>query len=479
MTKHQSIAQGATYLLVAQISFVLSGYVIHVGLGRYLGPEMYGIYAIVISIATIFNLILTTGLPNATSKYVSELNHDTRQRSIVKTSFLLSLFIGLFCSFTIFISAETMAEQLNDPTLALYIKLISLMMPLHAIFAIIKGYYNGIMDYKIQSYLILFYEIIKPALIFLLVFAGFSVFGAILGFVISPMMPLIFGLYLIGLTSIIKSGSYPPMKLLQFAVPIIAFSAVINLIMTLDLFFVKRILIDNELVGLYSAASMISRVPYFLMSALTLALFPAISANAHNQMKMQKYISEALRYALFFILPTTAMIAASSTTLVSWLYSSAYQPAGESLRILTIGLCFLSIFAVLTTIISGTGNPKISMYLSVVVLVSDFLLNTIMVPIWKMLGAAVATTFSCLIGVLFAALYVNKKYNTLTSMSSTMKIIIASASIFGINVYLNFEGIYLLIGYVISGIIYVGLLLFFGEIGEKDIRRLKKLFKSG
>lgn len=476
MIKHQSIAQGAIYLLVAQISFVLSGYVIHMGLGRYLGPEMYGIYAIVISIATIFNLILTTGLPNATSKYISELNHDTKyRRSIVKTSILLSLFIGLVCSCIIFISAETVADQLNDPTLALYIKLISLMMPLHALFAVIKGYYNGIMNYKIQSYIILLYEILKAALIFSLVFAGFSVFGAILGFVISPLIPLVLGLYLIGLTSIIKSDCYSPMKLLRFAVPIIAFSAVINLIMTLDLFFIKRILIDNELVGFYSAASMISRVPYFLMSALTLAIFPAVSANAHNQMKMQEYISEALRYALLFILPTTAMIAATSTTLVSWLYSKAYQPAGEPLRILIIGLCFLSIFAVLTTIISGTGSPKISMYLSVAVLVADYFLNTIMVPIWKMSGAAVATSFSSLIGVLIAAFYVYIKYNTLTSTVSMLRIIIASASIFGINLYLNLEGIYLFISYVISGFIYIGLLFVLDEIGENDLRRIKNL----
>ena len=71
--KKQNVTHGTIYLMFAQAAFVASGYAIHIGLARLLGPSDYGIYAVVISLMTMVNLILTTGIPQAVSKYVA---HD-------------------------------------------------------------------------------------------------------------------------------------------------------------------------------------------------------------------------------------------------------------------------------------------------------------------------------------------------------------------------------------------------------------------
>jgi O-antigen/teichoic acid export membrane protein len=69
----QSVMRGTIYLMAAQAAFVASGYAIHISLGRLLGHAEYGIYAVVISLMTMVNLILTTGIPQAVAKYVA---HD-------------------------------------------------------------------------------------------------------------------------------------------------------------------------------------------------------------------------------------------------------------------------------------------------------------------------------------------------------------------------------------------------------------------
>ena len=51
--------------MFAQAAFVASGYAIHIGLARLLGPSDYGIYAVVISLMTMVNLIHTTGISQA------------------------------------------------------------------------------------------------------------------------------------------------------------------------------------------------------------------------------------------------------------------------------------------------------------------------------------------------------------------------------------------------------------------------------
>jgi O-antigen/teichoic acid export membrane protein len=65
--KKQNVTHGTIYLMFAQAAFVASGYAIHIGLARLLGPSDYGIYAVVISLMTMVNLILTTGIPQATN----------------------------------------------------------------------------------------------------------------------------------------------------------------------------------------------------------------------------------------------------------------------------------------------------------------------------------------------------------------------------------------------------------------------------
>ncbi|HDD36463.1 MAG TPA: hypothetical protein ENF50_03240 [Archaeoglobus veneficus] len=86
----QFITKGTIYLGIAQLLFLISGYAIHVGLGRLLGPELYGIYAVVVSLITVVNLILTTGIPQTVSKFVSE--RPDLARSILKTSGKLQLY---------------------------------------------------------------------------------------------------------------------------------------------------------------------------------------------------------------------------------------------------------------------------------------------------------------------------------------------------------------------------------------------------
>jgi O-antigen/teichoic acid export membrane protein len=73
--KH-NIVRGILYLVVAQVAFVASGYAVHSGPGRLLGHDGYGIFAVVISLMTIVNLVLVAGMPQAVSDKVCWLRHN-------------------------------------------------------------------------------------------------------------------------------------------------------------------------------------------------------------------------------------------------------------------------------------------------------------------------------------------------------------------------------------------------------------------
>ena len=64
------------YILTAQLVFMASGYLIHFGLGRLLGSELYGVYGVMLSLITITTIVLTAGIPQAVFFWLIILRKD-------------------------------------------------------------------------------------------------------------------------------------------------------------------------------------------------------------------------------------------------------------------------------------------------------------------------------------------------------------------------------------------------------------------
>jgi stage V sporulation protein B len=78
---------------------------------------------------------------------------------------------------------------------------------------------------------------------------------------------------------------------------------------------------------------------------------------------------------------------------------------------LTIGMGFFGLFSLFTTVINGIGQPRVSMFMSLIVLLIDIILNQLLIPLYGVVGAAMATCVSCLLGLVISFLYVYRKYN--------------------------------------------------------------------
>lgn len=65
------------WVTLSEIIYNLSAYVIHVGMGRILGPSEYGRYGIVITLTTMIVVLIGQGVPTAMAKYLGEI-YDTK-----------------------------------------------------------------------------------------------------------------------------------------------------------------------------------------------------------------------------------------------------------------------------------------------------------------------------------------------------------------------------------------------------------------
>jgi PST family polysaccharide transporter len=396
------MAKGTFWLMVAMIVFMVSGYAIHFGLARVVTPEEYGIYGIVLSILAITQIFLENGVLQSVSKFVAE-GRDIKEvrKAGIKTQLLfLSIIFPVY-----FFSAPFIAKLLGDPSLTIYIRLSSFLIPMRAIHVVQLGLLEGTKEFGKDAGIRAFYDIIRVAAVFLFVYLGFKIIGVIYGFILASMCILIIGWYYVKNLRTQGEKKLKWRDIASFSLPIIVFAVVYTAIMNIDILFVKSLITGSEYTGYYTSAWAIARVPFYIFSALFFTIVPSISRSRaeDNLEQTQDYISHSLRYYSMIVIPIAFLTLATAPALLSFLFTPEYGVAGDTLRILIFGMSFFAAFIIMSMILIGAGKPFIPMVIGIILLPIDVILSYIFVLTWGPNGAALSLAIVALIGMCIVA----------------------------------------------------------------------------
>ncbi|MDO8538489.1 MAG: polysaccharide biosynthesis C-terminal domain-containing protein, partial [archaeon] len=279
-----------------------------------------------------------------------------------------------------------------------------------------------------------------------------------------------------------KAKQFKTISLIKFGLPIAIFYLLINLIGSIDLFFIKALTplaLSDLFSGYYSAASTIAKIPFLLFNAILFVIFPLVSSttSSNDLEKAKYYISNAMRYSLLFVTPLVVLISAMAPNLISLIYSDKYLSASAALQVLSFGIGFFCLFIVLCIIIQASNNPRLAVIFGAITVALDIILNMILVPQYSLLGAALATTISLFLGMTLAGAYVYFKFKTMLAIKSFIRIFIAGIILYAIAMLFPFTGILLVAEGIILVALYVAILFALRELKEKDFNVLLKMVK--
>lgn len=464
---------GSLYLSLATFIFLISGYLINILLGRILGPAEYGIYGLIISLVTYINVIQTTGFTQTVSKFISEGKEDPD--SILKSGMYLQLLTNSLFFILFFFFSDLIALLLKDQSLSPYIKFSSFIFPIFGFYGLYHDYYNGLHRFRKQAFMNILYSICKTLFVLSLAFT-MQIKGVIIGFMIAPVIPLVFGIHFPKSTV----RKFPLIKLFLFAIPIVALAIFSNLLQSIDLFYVKALSDVKENPGYYAASQNISRIIFFSMSALFLVIFPAISKSTSNQLHASTriIIQKTLRLVLISIIPAAFIMSATSRELIEIIYSSPYLPASSSLSILLFGMVSFTIFTALSYILSGAGKPLIPAFIAIIGLLITSIACMILIPKYSLNGAAISTFIGSSISMFLACLYVYYSFKILISIISVVKILLTSIMIYFIASVIHLPIYMLPMIYILLGGLYLATLYYIKELTPADITEFKRILPS-
>ena len=494
----------STFLvLLSEIIYNLSGYVIQASMGRFLGPADYGRFAIIVTLTTMTIVLVGQSIPTAMSKYLSEV--FVREKELIpvikaQTIKIQTILVGAV-TVLFFLISPLIALALGDPSLTNLFRLSSLIIPAFAAASFYFYYYTGLHRFKIQAFLKTNRGILRIVFIIGLAYLlnpyGLALQGAILGYAVAPLVLFLMGWWIdrfkvrkeLQVASIetqhaaslwsVAKPSFDWRKLATFAWPVTIFLIAYQFLNTIDLYLVKGILHSDALTGIYNAAYTLGSIPYNLFYALTIVLLPAISksTSANNNEETKKIIGESLRFLAMFLLPICLLMAYFSVPLINIFYSHAFAAAAPIMSLYVLAEGFLTVFYILTFILNGAGKVKIPMFVALVGLLLNTVVTYFLIKSYGLMGAAAGTTFMAFVVMLIGLIYTHREFGYLFPLKNFLKIITASVLMMLAAFLFPRTGYIFILYSAILFAFYLFLLWIFKEIKKEDMEIFSKILR--
>lgn len=401
------------FLLVAEVVYNISSYLINAGVGRLLGPAEYGRYSVVAGFATMFTILVARGVPTAMAKRISEHTGDwSKIRAIVHTATTLQWIVVSTVTLVYFLCAPLFARAFSDPSLTILFYLSALILPFFALSSFKVLYFNGLKAYTFLSVIKLTRGIMRVVMIVGLAFF-FSTQGAIVGAAIAPLLVYIIAtvldrVYIAKPVVTELAQKYPWKDLASYAWTFMLFLLFYEFYMRIDMYLIKAMLGDDLQTGLYRAAMTIAMIPYFAIFAVTFILFPTMSGLAKKKdfVGIRKLLNNVL-LLLGVTLPAAALFFFFFGEFVTvLLYGESFRAAASLIPYMLGGTVFGTVFYVFASVFNGAGYTKLTAGIVAAAVALSISANMYFLPRYGIEAAAMVFSYtSILMGLtaLFAA----------------------------------------------------------------------------
>lgn len=388
----------------AQLVSAATGALLTVILARLLDPDSYGLFFLGISVLTIGKLISTWGIAKSASRFIAEYKEgdDGQIPHILRIAFVYNVVLISIVSLAFVVGGEQIAVFIGTPELGSMLVYGSLFIVFSTLTVFVTQAFQGFEEIKTASSFKILNKVGRLILVIAFLVAGFEVVGALAGYILSFAIVSVTGLIYLYYTKYRSIDSTPVetnlrRRIRNYSVPI-AFTQSAHII---DHHIDKVLLgffVGPAAVGFYTIGKQIVKMLQTPMSALGFTLSPTYGAQKAkgNDETARRIFETTLSQSLIFYIPATTGLILVAEPTVKLIFGNDYLGAVPVLRILSILIILQSITKLTSHGLDYLGRARARAIVKAVAAISNAFLNILLIPMYGVVGAAVATvvTFS-------------------------------------------------------------------------------------
>jgi O-antigen/teichoic acid export membrane protein len=373
---------------------LLLGLLLTILIARTMGPEGQGIYSLIILLPTLLTTFLNLGI-GTSAVYYANLNVFSLH-SIVKTNGLLGLALSgisiIGGSIIILFFSDVFFNGVSKE----YLFLILFVTPIMFLNIVLQTIFQGKQDFKSFNAVLLGGQFVNLLIAFIgLYIFSFGMEAAILSYIIGQTVSFIFILILLKKKHRVqlKKGKLDKTyigKALNFGLKshisnILAFLNYRSDILLLSFF------LNPAAVGLYTVAVNIVERLWIISNSISTVLFPKIASLDNDETKNQltAFIS---RQSFIITIVISIFLVFISEPIILLLFGEEYRKSVPVLLWLLPGIISGSVSKIIANDFAGRGKPELNLYVSIVTVSINILLNIILIPRFGMIATAFASS---------------------------------------------------------------------------------------
>jgi O-antigen/teichoic acid export membrane protein len=159
-----------------------------------------------------------------------------------------------------------------------------------------------------------------------------------------------------------------------------------------DMFIISMFLTPAA-VGLYGVAVSIAEKLWIVSQAISSVLYPVISSSNNDENK-NRLTSVISRIVLFVSIIGGIVFYFLSNLIFNLLFGAEFSESSTILKMLLPGIILFSVDRILSNDLAGRGKPELNMYTSIFTVVSNIILNIVLIPKMGIAGAAYSTSIT-------------------------------------------------------------------------------------
>lgn len=418
----ESIGLSAALIFGATLLSQGLGFVTRVTMARYLPVDGYGNVVIGLSFLNLFGIAALAGMPDALSRYLPRQETDNERRTILSSAFQIVLVLSTTLGIVSYLAAEPVATLLfKNADLTWIIRIFAGVLPFYAILRMSIGGFRG---YETTYPRILTQNVLRPSFqlagIVLFVTIGYGTTGIAFAYASAFGIVSIIGIALLyrvsefsarDVTSHVSTSQYR--ELLTFSIPLAASGAIGVIAKHSDLILLG-IFKSSTTVGIYEVSFRTAMfVTTIFLPAIGYLFQPIISRfHSHNKLgEMDDLYTVSTRWIVVGSFPIFALFFLFPEKTLRFFFGPSYGEGQLALQVLLIGFMISLLPGLTGSVLTAVGKTRLMLYISVVTVVLNVVINIALIPVFGIVGAAVATAIARIMNNTLQLYYIHRDLN--------------------------------------------------------------------
>lgn len=374
-------------------------------LARLLNPDEYGLLYFSLSVLSIATLIGSLGIAKSGARYISEyIEQDSSQIvKVISISILLNTVLISSSATFLYLFSSDLSNILGEPDASFLLAVGSVFIILSSSVELTRILLQGLEEIKLSAWTKCIAEVTKFIFSIGIVILGAGVVGALIGMIIGYLIGTIVGLIFIYRS--IKSLSFSfdnsifdkniTSRIFRYSIPITVTRGAYTLDDKIDVVFVG-VFLNPVAVSYYVVSKQIIRLLAVPANSLGFTVSPSIGRQslADESERSGEIFSISLIYTLLFYVPVCSVLVISANDVLNLFFGGEYTDASHLLQILAIYLLSLSLMSIASNPLDFMGKAKLRAILRSVSAILNAILNVLLIPMFGVTGAAIATVVS-------------------------------------------------------------------------------------